>query len=143
MVTKVQPQHAKPGKKEKVEKAAKAPRVPYPGLKDEAGNDVKLASADIPADFNPRQHLPLQRKHFASEDLYFTVRANHARKQAAFFDAKAEEAKKVGNVADKARARRLIKMQEKMAELRKQLEAQNIDVDELLAKVAPAPKTAE
>jgi hypothetical protein len=132
----------KPGTKEKVPKPEKVKRIAYPGLKGADGKATKLQTAEIPTDFDSKKHLPLSRKDFAEEHLYFTLRAAQYMKQVKFFEAKAEDAKKTGNVADKARARRLLKMQEKMAELRAQLEGQGVDVDTLLSGTAAAATTA-
>jgi len=139
--TKVNPTAAKPEKAPKAPKAEKPPKAPkekivrveYPGLTDADGKPVKFQTAEIPADYSRKIHTDLKRKHFASEDLYYTMMANRAKAHMESFLLKAEDAKKVGNVADKKRAKKLLKMREQMAELRKQLEEQNIDVDALFA----------
>jgi hypothetical protein len=53
--------------------------------------------------------------------------------KAAEFKEKAEESRKLGSGAQRSKARRLVKLQEQIAELTKTLGASGIDVEALLA----------
>lgn len=115
---------AKPGVKEVgAQKPEKAKRIKYP--------HTDPLSA-VPADFNPKIHLPLGRKDFVDEGCWFLVKADYFDKMAAKMRHMADESKKLGNIKERAKAKRLIKMTERLAELRKELEAQGINVDDVL-----------
>ena len=121
---------ATPEKKKRVQKP-RPTRVAYPGLKDADGKAVKLS--EVPADYDRKIHKDLKRGQFTDDAQFFGFMASRAQAKVDFFLRKAEEAKRVGNTADRARAKKLLKMREQMAALRKQLEEQNVDVDALLA----------
>lgn len=111
----------------------KKTRVEHPAVAA-LGKDQLLEA--IPEDFDSSKHAPIKRSQFKEDHLFFSYRAQLARAAAARFDKLAEQAKQVGNRADRAKANKLVKMQAKFAELRKTLEASGIDVDALLATAA-------
>jgi hypothetical protein len=55
----------------------------------------------------------------------------------------AEEAKKLGGMKEKGKAKRLLQLQKKFAELKEQLAGTGIDVDALLAGAPLADNAAE
>jgi len=87
----------------------------------------------VPEKFDFAKNKPLKKTDFKNEDLFFEYKAAECDAKAIVFRAKAEESKKLGSTKDRAKAKRLLKMQEKMAELREQLEADGVNVEELLA----------
>lgn len=114
----------------KKEKVVRTKRTIHPLV----GNaDVKVYPFKAtPPDYNFTSHKPLKKKDFASDEFFFNYKAEELIAKADLWKAKAEEARKLGSTKDRAKAKRLIKMQETMAQLRKQLEAQGINVDELM-----------
>lgn len=140
---------AKPGNKDEKAKKEKIKRVAYPlpaDPKSEDGGTLKLT--EIPADWDPKLHKPLTKKDFAEDHLFFELKARQAEAAAAKFRKMGEDSKKVGNVADRAKAKKLQSMQKRMEELKAQLTAQGIDVNALLASSdtaaeAPAEAAAE
>ena len=95
--------------------------------------DGKLDAVPGP-DFRFDYYAPVKRTTFKSDELYLRHKANELRWRASGLDKKADEAKLLGSTADRAKAKRLQKMQAKMADLRAELEKQGIDVDALLKK---------
>lgn len=86
----------------------------------------------VPEGFVFGKHKTLKKNMFQADHLYFTHRAADLASRSEQFVVKAEEAKRLGSGKERNKAKRLRKMQEKMAELRKELEDQGIDVNELL-----------
>lgn len=125
----------KGGKKDKVK------RVDYPGLTDSEGNAVKLTS--IPEDYNPKIHKPLKKTNFADESVFLIARAERLEQMAVKLRKEAETVKNLGSTAQRQSARKLMKMQESMATLMANLSAQGVDVQALLAAVAPKPATTD
>lgn len=115
------------GKKEKKEKVV---RVAYPGLKNEAGEAVKLTSR--PTDFDLKKHKPLRPADFEDEGIWYEMKAEAHDKIAANLREKADEVRKVGPIKEKGKAKKLLQMQKRMAELTEHLKKQGVDVDALL-----------
>ena len=113
--------------KAKVEKVEKVEKIFHPGITDED----KLK--DVPADWDAKIHKPLKRMDFEHESVWFFMRADQLETKAGILRHLGEESKKFGSKKDQTKAKRLKKMQEKMAELQKELESQGIDVNALLA----------
>lgn len=123
---------AKPGTvDEKAKKEKKPGRVAYPGLKAADGTDVKLKA--IPTDWDRKAHKGFSRKNFEDDALYLEWRAQQFDHAAAALRKQAEESKKLGNVKDRAKAKRLLQLQKRLGELQKQLADQGINVEALLA----------
>lgn len=95
---------------------------------------------EAPADFDFNLYRPLKKRDFAEEHLFYEHKAMEMEFKAAQYRADAAESKKLGSSKDRAAARRLVKMTEKMAELQAQLVAAGVDVDALLAAQEKASK---
>ncbi len=122
---------AKPGTKDTT--AKKIEKVMYPGLKPDDDGKATVKVKGVPEDFNSKKHKPLKRRDFECESTWFELKAVELDKRAADYRKMAADIKKLGSVADRAKAKKLLAMQRKMAELQAQLKEQGIDVDELLA----------
>ena len=133
--TKTVDPNAKPGSKDdKAKKESKRKPHPLVGSKDE--NVYPFGTT--PADYDFAKMKPLGKKDFESDHTFFSYKAADADFRADFYRARAEEAKVLGSSKERAKAKRLVKMQEKIAELRAQLEDQGVDVDALLDNAAAA-----
>ncbi len=86
----------------------------------------------VPENFDPKNHKPLLRKAFKEDAIFFDWKADLAGLACKRYRLRAEESRKFGNIADRTKARKIMKMQDKIADLRKELEGQGIDVDSLL-----------
>jgi len=128
-------QPAKPTKAPKEKREKSGGRIDFPKI---GNKDEKIYPFDsvMPPEFDFKTHKTLKKKDFTADHLYFSHRAAEARFKAEQFDAQAEEAKKLGSAKDRGKAKRLIKLTEKMAELKEQLAGQGIDVEKLLADSA-------
>lgn len=141
--------NAKPGTKDDAGKAKeKKTRIVYPALvsteKDEDGKPKRNKLKEVPADYSPKQHKPLQRRDFEDESHYYELRAQIAERQAKKFRELAEEAKKTGGLTNQKVMKRALAMQKRMNEMLAALKKENpgIDIDtmlaELTASMAPA-----
>lgn len=116
---------AKPGTqepkaaKEKVERVAYT--IPEGGLES------------VPEDFSRKLHKPLKKADFKEEHVYLNMRADELELKVKALREDAKLSKELGSTADRAKAKRLRAMQTRMAELKKELSSQGIDVDALLA----------
>lgn len=97
-----------------------------------AGNDEAKYEVALPEGFDFNEHKLLRRKNFTRDDLYFEHRALHLDHKAGKFRGMAAEAKALGSREDRARAKKLQRMNDQMAELREQLEKSGVDVGALL-----------
>ena len=98
----------------------------------------KAYDVKVPVNFNFDDYKPLKKKNFTTEALYFEHRRAAALHQAEVFGKKAEESRTLGSTKERRQKKQVVKMQEKMSELRKQLEDQGIDVKKLLEDAAAA-----
>lgn len=121
--TKVKPQKPEVAKKVVATKTAKKT-----GFKV----SEKPYGVAVPEAFSFKDHKPLRKKNFENEALFYEHKAAEMDYKRGDFLGKAEEARKLGSPKERAKKRQIIKLQEKMSELRKQLEGQGIDVDALL-----------
>jgi len=124
---------AKPGTEAPEAQVDKIERIPHPILAVDENGDATAKIESAPDDFDRKVHLPLRRKDFVNDAAFFDFKAAEYTEKAAEFTSKAVEWRKLGSVKDRARAKRLRNMQAQMAKLREQLEADGIDVDDLLA----------
>jgi hypothetical protein len=131
-MAKVQGNAAKPTKAPKEKRAGRAPFAGV-GSKDTSVYPFKVA---VPEGFNFKTNKQLKKKDFASAELYFNFRAAEMDAKAQSFRDQAIIAKAEGTGTERGKAKRLIKLTEKMAELKKQLQEQGIDVEELLKSAA-------
>jgi hypothetical protein len=103
----------------------------------------KRYTVAVPTGFDFNQNKPMKKRQFASDAIYYEHRAAQMDHKATAFRAKADECKKLGSHADQVKTRKLEKLNVKMLELRKELEAQGVDVEELLKKAATVEAGAE
>ena len=95
----------------------------------------------VPEGFNFKDYKPLKKRNFASETTYYLHRKEEMNYKAGIFAELAEEARTQGSAADRRKKKQIVQAQEKMAELRKQLEGQGIDVDAILAAASAEAKS--
>jgi len=112
----------------------KTGRVDFSGIGNKDPELYPFKDA-VPEGFDFKLHRALKKRDFSADYLFYEFRAAEMDYKGSLFRDQAEEAKKLGSAADRGRAKRLIKLQEKMSELKEQLTAQGINVDELLATV--------
>lgn len=105
-------------------------RLPFPGLKDAEGKEVKLEA--VPKEYNSGVHRPLLKDNFKDESYYFVYKAELHEAKAADYRKQAEDFKKLGDSGDRKKAKRLLTMQKRMADLKAELEAQGVDVSALM-----------
>ncbi len=94
--------------------------------------DTKYEVA-MPDGFDFAKHYPVQKRNFANEALYYDHRAAEMQFKKEQFEAHAEICRTQGSAADRRKAKQIVKLQSKVDELRAILEAQGINVEELLA----------
>lgn len=126
-----------PGKGDKAEKESKRQEHPLVGVDD---SDV-YPFTDVPEDFDYKAHRPLKKVDFRADHFFFAYKASEAEYRAADFRDREEEARTLGSSKERGKAKRLIKMQEKMEELRASLESDGVDVDAVLTKAAQTAST--
>lgn len=97
---------------------------------NDEGQPILLTDV-IPSDYNPETHS-LKKSHFQEEYHYLLFKASEYEAKAATMRHEAEELKKLGSAEDRAKAKRLLAMSQRMAELRAQLEAAGYDVDAMM-----------
>jgi hypothetical protein len=117
------------GKKEKQPKE-KAKKIDFPGLFIN-GDYHKLTA--LPTGLDAKLHKPLKKKDFQDEPLFLEYQATLLDEKAKSLRSQAEKLRSVGSTASSAKAKTLVKMQQRMAELMAQLKAEGMDVDTLLA----------
>jgi hypothetical protein len=120
--------------------AVKPRRTFYPGLKVDDKKNPTVKIEKIPDDFNPKDHLPLRRRDFVDEATWFEMKADEFAAKATSFRTQASNYRKLGSLKDRARAKKLVAMQARMDELKTQLAAQGINVDELLSSTSDEKK---
>lgn len=108
------------GKKEKKTRVAYA--IPEGGL------------TEWPADFDPKKHKPLARAAFKDETVWLDKKATLHEEAAKKLREEAENIRTLGPSASSAKARKLLKVQNELDELRAMLAAQGVDPDVMLAK---------
>lgn len=131
------PQAPKSGDPEPAKKAQRPKRVWYPGLVDEKGEPTKKLT-DYPKDYDVRIHKGVSRKSFVNEAPFLRHQADQLVVRAEKLRAEAVACEKLGNAADRAKAKKLRQMHEVMKKLEAELAAQGIDVAELKA-ASPEP----
>jgi hypothetical protein len=135
---------AKPGDPAVAAKRERPKLSWYPGLKpekDEKGKTHATVKLDEwPSDFDATKHRKLRRSDFSNEAVFLEHKADELEARAKMFRAEAETARKLGSAEDRARAKRLKTMLEKMEELKAQLSEQMGEdaVNEMIAKVQEA-----
>lgn len=125
---------AKPGTKdpkaEKPAKPAKPAKIPHPFIGSEDANIYPLK--EVPADFDRDKHLPLKKSDFADETMWYDIRIADMEARLERLKQDRDEAKALGNVKDRAAAKRLAGMGRKIAEIQSKLEGEGVDTGEIL-----------
>ena len=136
----------KPGKraKPKPEGSDAYGRLPHPLVGSTSIVDGKAVYPFeiVPSDFNRKTHQRLSKKDFKDESVYFIHSAEQYERMAASLRKKASTSKIVGTGEDKKAAIKMLRMQEQMDLLRRQLEGKGVDVDALLAAQPEAAEEA-
>lgn len=123
------PTSAKPTAAKGEEK--KAPkRIQHPLIGNADPNVYPFTSA--PADFDGRKHFPLKKKDFKEEYMFYEWRLSIARQNVEKLEKAVAEAKATGGSKDKAGAKRLVKMAQRLSDLQQKLAAKNVDVGSIL-----------
>lgn len=117
---------AKPGTKNEDGKREKKKREKYPVPED--GLEA------WPEDFDASKHKPLKKTDFKNEAVWLDRKAEEAEEKAKRYRQEAETVRKIGSTKDQKKAKKLLKVQSELAELRKALAADGVDVDALLAE---------
>lgn len=86
----------------------------------------------MPTDLDLKKHYPLKRGDFEDETIWLIARAETFEAKAVSYREEADDWKRLGSIKDRVKAKKLITMQRRMADLKTQLQAQGIDVDALL-----------
>jgi len=125
--------------KEKKEKSAKPegePKKKKPARKTfEAAKGVEFPFiVASPEGFDFETFPALKKRDFTADSIYLEHRALECEFKAAKFRAASEIAKTQGSKKEQGKAKRLVKLQEKMDELKAQLTNAGVDVDALLAE---------
>lgn len=94
----------------------------------------------VPEGFDFGTYKPLKKKNFKQDYLWYLHKAAEMKFKAERYEKEAEEIKKLGSPAERAKKKQIIRLQSKMAELKEQLSAQGIDVEALLAEAAAEKK---
>lgn len=114
--------------KRAAKKAERAKRVKYPV--PEGGLET------WPEDYDAKKHKPLSRNAFKDETLWLTKKADFHEAQAKKIREEIEEIKQLGPGKDRAKAKKLMKVQGELDALKAALAATGVNVEELLAKRA-------
>jgi hypothetical protein len=124
------------------EKKEKVAQVAYVAPVGAAWVDANGKLTAWPDDFKSTLHKALKGKDFADECVYLNAKADKFEKLAKKFRADAEESKRLGGIKGNVKAKKLVALQKRMADLKASLAAEGIDVAELLSKLVP-PADAE
>lgn len=106
--------------------------IPYPGLLVNEDGDPTTQLKEVPVDWHRNTHQMLRAKNFENEALYCEWRAHEYTVRADEMRAKAEEARKLGDSTDRAKAKKFLAMRKKLEELTAQLKADGMDIDSLV-----------
>jgi hypothetical protein len=117
---------AAPGTEAREAQEAPKGRIEYPNIPEDG-------LEGIPEDFDFRLHKVIKRKQFKDEANWFELKALEMEGKAKAYRKQAEDFKKLGSVKDRNKAKRLVQMRNRMAELMAELKAGGTDVEALLA----------
>lgn len=134
MATKTTPTAAKSKGKPERKKQVRKKRIAYPGLIAADGAPAKLK--EFPADYDPKVHKPLRRVDFECESVHMLMRADELDRKSAKLRMDAAILQKGGKKVS-GKAKKLQSLVARMAALRAELEADDFDVDAMLATLAP------
>lgn len=106
--------------------------VPTPGA---AYIDASGKFTSMPTEFDRKKHKPLSRKQFADEALFLNLQADEFERRAKRLRKQADDVKALGGLKDKAKAKKLLTLQAKMAALRASILADDPSMLEMLNKM--------
>jgi hypothetical protein len=89
----------------------------------------------VPADYSSSKFQPLAKENFATEADFLDYRADKAEKHAKDLRNQAVDARKLGNVKDVTKAKKLLKIAREVMELKAALAADDVDVEALLRTI--------
>lgn len=119
-------------------KKEKKGRPKFDAPKSLLDKDGKLTA--VPEDYDYRKFQPLKKLNFASEDLFLDYQGRVAEQKSKFFaelakdrHERANSFRKFGDPEQRRKAKKLQRSIEAAHKLQKELEAQGIDVSEILA----------
>ena len=134
----------KPGEPVPAAKAPEKPkRVPYPGLNADKDGKTTTRLKDFPADHDPKLHKPLTRKDFENEAPFLRKTAAELEARAKKLRAEAEDAEKLGSASQRAAAKKLRAMFDKLNDLRAELEKDGVDVGSIMGNLVQAQAAPE
>jgi len=137
-------QSTKPGEPAPAAKAPEKPkRVPYPGLNPDKDGKTTTKLKDFPADFDPKLHKGLTRKDFENEAPFLRKLADELEGRVKKLRAEADDAEKLGSASQRATAKKLRAMFDKFNELKKELEADGVDVATIMGSIQQAQAAPE
>jgi len=105
--------------------------IPHPGLNVNEDGDPTTTLKEVPTDWHRNTHQMLRLKNFENEALYCEWRAHEYTVRATEMKQKAEDARKLGDTTDRAKAKKFLAMRKKLEELTAQLKADGMDIDNL------------
>ena len=117
---------------ESAEAPKRSGRPPGPPKPDKVAYEHELPLTELPEDFDSNKHTPLKKGDFEKEEQYYEMRAKVYDGYAEGMRRRGAEAQRMGSMTDRTKAKRLLRIQSQMETLRKQLEADGVNVDELL-----------
>ena len=97
------------------------------------GKRTGLLEVAMPDGFSFAKHTALKKGDFKDEAIYCEHRAEQMNFKAKVWNEKAKEIRELGSPSERKKKKQVIKLSQKMDELKKQLAAQGIDVEALLA----------
>ena len=129
-----------PGKVNVTDAGAKKERVKravwHPENRDEKGRlKTKIVGKDV-GDFDPKKHLPLSAKDFDNPADYYELSADRLEKKVASLREKSVRERKLGNVADRVKARKFQGLHEKFAKMEAELRASGMSDDSIASLLA-------
>ena len=109
-------------------------KVPHPNLIDpETGKGRKFKSAEELEGYNPKIHKSIKRADFEDEAVFLEYQADALEARAAILRQQAEETRKLGSVAQRVRAKKLLAFQTQIEKITSELEGEGCDIEALLA----------
>ena len=112
------------------EKIDKVEKIPF---RDE--QSPKLDTPNVPEGFNPKIHKSLGRGDFSTDLVYLEFKALECDARAKQYRDEIETLKKLGSASDRSKAKKLLTMQQRMAELARELMQEgNVDLKSILGE---------
>jgi hypothetical protein len=100
----------------------------------------RLTVPELPEGYNSSKHKPLAKSDFIDEPTFLRFKAHECQRKADRYLKEAETVEKLGNAADRTRAKKLISMHQRMMDLAKELSSGDspLDLAEILGADAYA-----